>query len=335
MTVAKPVSEDSASFQKLTSKEGKEILRRIQKAMSESEYVQVSPKLIRPMQGQPRENFDTVRLESLAESMREAGQIMPGTLRPISIDSNGATYELLDGERRWRASMRAGLPFYRAMSVKIDDKAAPYVVSVISNFNREAHTTLEVLDSIIKMHEMLGLTQAEIAKILGFSPGTVNNFYGMRNLDPRVRDMLDPNLMVRRKMLPVSAAIRIAHLPLRSQYPLALKVIEGQVKLVNLRNEVTKIARSEGIEIREMTVEPRVLRKRLLRRVEIFTSNADNLEKLIAMRGVPHALNGFTLQALNEIEKDLGRVGKSLVRLHERLTEVRAKKSILIPKDKK
>ena len=301
-------------------------------AMSNATLVKVPPNRIRPLEGQPRVNFNEDRLQKLSESMQEVGQLMPGIIRTISTDSEGHDYELLDGERRWRSVIKASIPTYRALQVEISNKAAPFVVSVISNFNRESHTTLEVLDSIIKMHEKLGLTLSEIADIIGFGYQSVSNFYTMRKLAPVVRDMLDPELMPAKKTLPVSAAIQIARLPITTQLALAQRVMNKEVNLTNLRTEVIKVAKKAGIEVNEPMVTAKVLRRRMDARVRLFASQAATLEKTFDITGLQNVLKGFSVDMILSLEKSLEQATEHADRVHKLLVEARSNTQFLIKK---
>ena len=93
------------------------LLASAQKAMAEGKEVRISPHLIRRMEGQPRTYFNSDSIVRLAVSMSTIGQIVPGIVRPVS-DGDDVEYELLDGERRWRAALSADLT-YRAIVVNI------------------------------------------------------------------------------------------------------------------------------------------------------------------------------------------------------------------------
>ena len=326
------IIESGGVPEKLTSAEGRAIMNEVRIAMSNATLVKVPPNRIRPLEGQPRVNFNEDRLQKLSESMQEVGQLMPGIIRTISTDSEGHDYELLDGERRWRSVIKASIPTYRALQVEISNKAAPFVVSVISNFNRESHTTLEVLDSIIKMHEKLGLTLSEIADIIGFGYQSVSNFYTMRKLAPVVRDMLDPELMPAKKTLPVSAAIQIARLPITTQLALAQRVMNKEVNLTNLRTEVIKVAKKAGIEVNEPMVTAKVLRRRMDARVRLFASQAATLEKTFDITGLQNVLKGFSVDMILSLEKSLEQATEHADRVHKLLVEARSNTQFLIKK---
>lgn len=230
-----PVSRRPSERQELRTT-GREILDRVRRAMSTAELVTLNPRKIRPMPDQPRKFFDPERLAALSESLRSYGQIMPGFVRKIPEDEEGCDHELLDGERRWRASLMANIT-YRALRIEIDDEAARYVISIIANFNRAEHTTMEISDSIKVMMEELKMTQAEIGEALGMHPVHISRYYGLQRLVQGVRDLLDPNMVKdKKKRLTRSAAFELALLAPHAQLPKAEALLRGEISMTDLRH---------------------------------------------------------------------------------------------------
>ena len=263
----------------------KEMLARAQRALANADYVkEVDPRVIRQMPGQPRTVFNPERIRRLSESLRESGQIQAITLRRIPEDAQGHLYELVDGERRWRAALEPGyepLPL-RAMVIDIDDEGARYVISVVANFNREAATVLDTCDSITKMHEVLKIPMESIAKMYGNSLLWVNQYYGLRRLVPEVRELLDPELP-KNKRLVVTAAIPISSLKPEAQLAVARRVMEGTLHINSIRDEA--LARGETVNA--------VGRRKPSDLVEILVNNADSLRKRaeglsLMVRDAPH-----------------------------------------------
>ncbi|MFZ2555800.1 MAG: ParB N-terminal domain-containing protein [Minisyncoccia bacterium] len=250
------------SDEKISKKdEWRGILARVKKAIANAEFISLDPKRIRPMPRQPRDFFDTGGLSMLETSIREVGQIQPGMIRRVPIDREGRDHELLDGERRYRVIMQVEGMAYRAMSMEIDDQAAPFVVAAIANFNREGHTPMEVSDAIERMHNPvngLGMPMDEIAKLLGIALMWAYAMHSLQKLHPRVRDMLDPKIAAKKEdRLPVTAAIHISKLYIDLQFDLALRVLAKEVSLRSLRGEVLRVADASGTEVRRRAVEPR------------------------------------------------------------------------------
>jgi ParB/RepB/Spo0J family partition protein len=246
------VAPKSASFgnngTKLSSgePEWKALLERAKKAMAEGRERTMPPSSIRRMENQPRKFFSSEGLERLATSLKAIGQIFPGIVRPVE-KIGEIEYELVDGERRWRSSMLAGT-LYKAIVIEVDDEAAAFIIAAVANFNREGHTPTEVSDSIEAMRN-LKIPMEEIAKMLGISLFWAIQMHGLQKLDPRVREMLHPELP-KDQRLQISAAVQIAKIDQQHQHSLALRVLRSEVSLKGLRDEAVKISRLSGTYVR-------------------------------------------------------------------------------------
>lgn len=287
-----------------SSDEGRKILDRVKRAMSDAVYIKIKPSLLRPMAGQPRVHFNPERLRRLANSMTDVGQMMPGIVRRMPRDGEGREYEILDGERRWRAVALAELGEYRAMLVEIDDEAAPYIVSVISNFHREGHTVLEISDAVVKMHEGLRLSMYEIANALELAtPTEASQLYGLRRLVPEVRDMLDPNL-IKGHPLPKTAAIHISTRPESEQLALARKMIKKEFTVSGLRAHVRSLDSARGTAPSRV-VSPENRRTSILKRVFALHRAIMDMNRILEEPGVHHAIRGYDKSVIDELYKSL------------------------------
>ena len=265
-----------------TREEGRALLEKARVAIASARYEVVPVHRIRPMTNQPRKFFNPDRLQKLKSSITQIGQLMPGYLRVVPGGEGGHDFELVDGERRWRAIVLANIPTYRAMIVDIDDEAAQYLVSAIANFNREGHTVLEIVDSIVNMHEQLKLTIQEIADSIGFHPIYATNLYGLRRLTIEVRDMLDPELVPKgKKVLPPAAAIEISRLPQDLQAPLARRVRDGKVSVRSLRGEIEALSTQEGLTTRGRMSDPHSQRRAIERRISQARSECREVRELL------------------------------------------------------
>ena len=320
----------SASRQSVSSAiEGREILERVRIAMSNATFAKVPPQRIRPMEGQPRLYFNTERMERLKDSFKAVGQITPGIIRRVPLDDNGCDHELLDGERRWRAAQMSQLSEYRAMLVEIDDQAAPYVVSVIANFNREEHTVLELADAVLKMHEGLKLTMYEISRVLGLSHvNEASKLYGLRRLIPTVRDMLDPNL-VKGHTLSKAAAVQISLRDPDDQLELAEKMMNRELTLTTLKDHVRRVDESRGKVIPERYMSPEHRRKGTESRIEKMARNAYDFERWLAATDLPEALQAFPLSHIRNLMGKLEQARSKLGVCHGLLEEVAQRKKII------
>lgn len=135
---------------------------------------------------QPRRDMDPDALEELAESIRQQGIMQPIVVRPIS----ESHYEIIAGERRWRASQLAGLDRVPAIIRDVPDEAA-IAMSLIENIQRENLNSMEEAIALQRLQDEFDLTQAEVAEAIGKSRSTVTNLLRLINLSDEVKLMLE------------------------------------------------------------------------------------------------------------------------------------------------
>ena len=136
---------------------------------------------IRPNPYQPRKDFDEGALDELAASVRQLGIIQPLTVRALG----GGQYELISGERRLRASRRAGLKRVPAY-VREADTEEMLEMAIVENVQREDLNPVEVALGYQRLMEEVGLTQEEVAEKVGKSRPTIANALRLLKLPPRV-----------------------------------------------------------------------------------------------------------------------------------------------------
>ena len=139
---------------------------------------------IEPNPRQPRQDFDMLALEELAQSIRENGVITPITLR-----KTGDTYQIIAGERRWRASRLAGLTEIPAIVLDVDEDTA-YALALIENLQREDLNPMEEAEGYRRLTQELGLTQEQAAQRVGRSRPAVANALRLLTLPKSVETLL-------------------------------------------------------------------------------------------------------------------------------------------------
>ena len=137
---------------------------------------------------QPRQDFSSDALQELADSIRAQGVVQPIVVRPVSGASG--KYELIAGERRWRASQLAGLHEIPAVIRDVPDQAA-MAMGLIENIQREELNPIEEATALQRLIEEFGLTHQETAEAVGRSRAAVSNLLRLLSLDPLVRKMLE------------------------------------------------------------------------------------------------------------------------------------------------
>jgi ParB family transcriptional regulator, chromosome partitioning protein len=153
---------------------------------SESELRQLPVELIAPNPDQPRHSFDEQALDALAGSLAERGVLQPVLVRP----KPGGTYELVAGERRWRAAQIAGLDEIPAL-VRERDDAAALELAVIENMAREDLNPIEEARACEALVEELGLTREEVARRVGRSRVALSNLLRLLDLPDEAVELIE------------------------------------------------------------------------------------------------------------------------------------------------
>lgn len=139
---------------------------------------------IKPNEKQPRKNFDEEKLEELASSIREHGLIQPVILRQAS-----KGYEIVAGERRWRACRKAGFKEIPAIIKELTDEQN-MLITIIENMQREDLDPIEEAEGLNQMITSFGMTQEEVSKSVGKSRPYITNALRLLKLPEIVRDFL-------------------------------------------------------------------------------------------------------------------------------------------------
>src|SRR5918997_1189168 len=150
-----------------------------------SELRELPVELVRPNPRQPRTDFDEGALVALADSLRERGLLQPVLVRPIP----GGTYELIAGERRWRAARLAGFETVPAL-VRPQDDAESVELALIENMAREDLTPVEEARACALLVEELGLTREEVGRRIGRSRVAVSNLLRLLDLPDEALELI-------------------------------------------------------------------------------------------------------------------------------------------------
>lgn len=139
---------------------------------------------VEPNRNQPRKKFDEESLEELAESIKRYGVI-----QPIIVVKRNDYYEIVAGERRWRASKKAGLTQIPAI-IREDDERKNKEIALIENVQREDLNAFEKATGIRLLMDEYELTQQQVSEILGKSRSSIANTVRILNLDERVLELV-------------------------------------------------------------------------------------------------------------------------------------------------
>ena len=138
---------------------------------------------------QPRKHWDEDKLAELAESIRAQGVIQPIVVREIA-EHGGRTYEIIAGERRWRASRIAGLAEIPVVIREVDDRTV-VAMALIENIQREDLNPLEEANALQRLIDEFDLTHAQAAAAVGRSRAAVSNLLRLLELPPAIRALLE------------------------------------------------------------------------------------------------------------------------------------------------
>lgn len=154
-----------------------------------AEMVEIALTDIVPNPTQPRTEFDEEALEELASSIRQLGLI-----QPITVKREGDKYIIISGERRWRASERAGLVSIPAYIREVDDTTL-HAMALVENIQREDLNAIEISLGMQRLVEECGLTQEALAERLGKKRSTVANYLRLLNLPEEIQFAIKSGLI--------------------------------------------------------------------------------------------------------------------------------------------
>lgn len=185
---------------------------------------------------QPRSDFDAEKLGELANSIKQNGVLQPIVLRPV-----GARFELIAGERRWRAAQQAGLLKIPAIIKDVDDEKT-LEIALVENLQRADLNPIEEAEAYQQLWQQFGLSQEEIAQRVGKSRASVTNSLRLLKLVDKVRNLLIENklsmgharalLALEEPRLQIQAAQEITEreLSVRDTERLVRRLLEGGKK---------------------------------------------------------------------------------------------------------
>ncbi len=221
---------------------------------------------IQPGRYQPRKTMDPARLEELAASIKAQGLIQPVVVRAIG----GDRYELIAGERRWRAAQKAGLVEISAL-VKVVPDQAVVAMSLIENIQREDLSPLEEAMALQRLIAEFKLTHQQTADAVGRSRASVSNLLRLLDLPAEVKRLLDEG------KLEMGHARALASLPAARANVLALRAADNEWTVRELEEAVRRSApggtarsrKSPATHDADITALERELAERLATRVEV------------------------------------------------------------------
>ncbi|MCE0493618.1 ParB/RepB/Spo0J family partition protein [Vibrio salinus] len=200
------------------AREKQQLATHSQSLSSDGELADISINQLKPGVYQPRKEMSQEALEELSASIQSQGIIQPIVIRPLGSDS----YEIIAGERRWRAARHAGLTSVPCVIKSVDDKAA-IAMSLIENIQREDLNAIEEASALSRIQSELSLTHQQVADVIGKSRATVSNLLRLNQLEGNVKEL------VANKLLDMGHARALLMLEGEQQIAVAEKVAKKQL----------------------------------------------------------------------------------------------------------
>ena len=217
---------------------------------------------------QPRKQFDPDALADLADSIRQHGIIQPLTVRKLQ----SGYYQIIAGERRWRAARMAGLDEVPAIVIEADDRKA-MELAMIENLQREDLNPMEEAEGYHTLVSQYGLTQEQAAQQVGKSRSAVANALRLLNLTPSVRAMVEDGRLSgghARALLPLSPAVQESTAAIVVKNELSVRQTELLVKKLTAEKKPRK-APTTALTVNYAEEAARELSSRLGRGCKIVT----------------------------------------------------------------
>lgn len=245
---------------------------------------------IKPNEKQPRKNFDEAKLDELANSIKEHGLIQPVILRKAS-----RGYEIVAGERRWRACRKAGFKEIPSIIKELTDEEN-MLVAIIENMQREDLDPIEEAEGLNQMIDTFGLTQEEVSKSVGKSRPYITNALRLLKLPEEVRNFLSQGKLSvghARAIAGVTDSSRQIELAQYTiEHELSVREIEKLIKEGNLqKNKAPRRKAEKSPDVKQveedlkqiMGTKVTLSQKGKKGRIEIEYYSKEELERLIGM----------------------------------------------------
>ena len=199
----------------------------------------VAVELLHPGKYQPRHHMDQVAIDALAQSIREKGVLQPLLVRRHPDDPSA--FEIIAGERRWRAAQLAQLSEVPVIIKDFDDQTT-LEVALVENVQRENLSAVEEADAYQQLMEEFGHTQDDVSRLVGKSRSHVANTLRLLALDPKVKKFVEEGLL--------SAGHARTLIGVDGAYEKAKKIIEKNLSV----REAEKLARQSGVKYQSKCV---------------------------------------------------------------------------------
>ncbi|MFN3018975.1 ParB/RepB/Spo0J family partition protein [Vibrio coralliilyticus] len=212
-----------------------------QELSSDGELTDLSINSLKPGVYQPRKDMEPEALEELAASIESQGIIQPIVVRQVENDK----FEIIAGERRWRAARKAGLKQVPCVIKNVDDRAA-IAMALIENIQREDLNVIEEAVALDRLQEEFSLTHQQVAEVIGKSRATVSNLLRLNQLE------MDVKYLLSEKMLEMGHARALLALEGEEQVEIAELVAKKRMTVRQTEQLVKKCLQPQSEEKNEL-----------------------------------------------------------------------------------
>ena len=188
---------------------------------------------LHPNKNQPRKLFDEEKIDELSQSIKQKGLILPILVKKI--DENN--YQIIAGERRWRASQKAGLHDVPVIIKNLDDKEI-LEIALIENMQREDLNPIEEAEGIARLQDEFKYTQEELSNILGKSRPQISNTIRLLKLPQKVKEFVQNKIL--------SAGHARALVGLEDSYAIAQVAIKKNMNVRQLETYISYVKNKRG-----------------------------------------------------------------------------------------
>ncbi|MDF9867330.1 ParB family chromosome partitioning protein [Bacilli bacterium PM5-3] len=264
-----------------------EIIDEIENNYNSEEVVQLNLNEVSPNPYQPREVFDETKINELAESIKNHGMFTP-----IIVKKSSSGYNIIAGERRYRASQKLGLETIPALITDFDDRLM-MEIALLENIQRENLNPLEEARALKNIMDKYNYTQEEVAKKMGKSRSHIANTLRLLSLNSRIQDLiLSGKISMGHAKILVGLDEDVLDIVSNEIVNKKLSVRDTE-KLVNeLKNKSKPIAKEKKLSPEYIEIE-KSLREKLGTKVKIDTKsitvnyeNTDDLNRILEILGI-------------------------------------------------
>lgn len=189
------------------AREKQQVASHSQSLSSDGELIELAVHALRPGIYQPRKDMTTEGLEELAASIQSQGIIQPIVVRQVDHEK----FEIIAGERRWRAAKQAGLKQVPCLVKNVQDRAA-IAMALIENIQREDLNVIEEAQALERLQNEFQLTHQQVADVIGKSRVTVSNLLRLNQLDDEVKRLVEKKALEMghaRALLPLDSELQV------------------------------------------------------------------------------------------------------------------------------